>query len=488
MPPVHLLFSSPAGPRSYGLLAVSLIALSGCMTVGPDYSPPTMDAPMDWSQSLPIGVSSAPVDTAALGNWWTQFSDPQLNRLIEEAVQGSLDLKTANARLREARARRDIAAGRRFPTVGAKASGTKASELIYYDGNAASGHYYEVGFDASWEADLFGGVSRQIEQADAGLAQSEEAYRDVLVSLIAEVAINYTEIRLFQERIRVTESNRDSQRRSLELVELSFTAGEVAKFDVDRARLNLDVTRSQLPSLKTGLDQSLNRLAILLGKAPGTLNAGFNEVKAIPSAPPSIAVGVPAAALRRRPDVRAAERGLAAQTAAIGVATADLYPHLTMSGTIGIESIDAGDPFTYSTGLFGLSPSMKWLLFDAGAVRRNIEIQSSRQEQALIAYESVVLRALNDVENALVVYREEQLRQVILQDAERSAISALDIANRQYATGEIDYLIVLDAQRAVLSIQDQRALNQAAITTSAISLFKALGGGWSSLAPSVPAS
>lgn len=483
MPDTRLNLLRPSRPGRVALLAASLVVLSGCMTVGPDYSAPDIEAPMDWSQSLPIGVSAAPVDTAALGTWWTQFKDPLLDQLIEEAVQGSLNLKTADARLREARARRNIASSQRFPTVGAKASRTDASELLYYEGNAASGSYYEAGFDATWEADLFGRVRRQIEEADAGVMQAEEVYRDVLVSLIAEVAINYTEVRLFQERIRVTQSNEETQRRSLQLVEQSFEAGEVARFDVDRARLNLDVTRAQIPKLQTGLEQSLNRLAILLGKPPGTLHSDLEDVKSIPTAPPEIAVGVPAAALRRRPDVRAAERNLAAQTAAIGVATADLYPHLSMSGTIGIESIDAGAPFTYSTGLFGLSPSMQWLVFDAGAVRRNIEIQSIRQEQALVSYESAVLRALNDVENALTSYREEQVRQAILQDAERSATSALEIANQQYAAGEIDYLIVLDAQRAVLSIQDQLAVNRAAITTSAISLFKALGGGWSSLAP-----
>lgn len=408
------------------------------------------------------------------------MGDPLLSQLIEQAVASNLNLKQARARVREARARRGISRAALLPSVdaGGAVSKSRNSESSIYT-SSGEVELYQAGFDAGWEIDIFGGLRRSVEAAQAELEASQAELRDVLVSLMAEVARNYVEVRTYQTRLRVAEANLYAQEKTFELIRARFHAGLSNELASQQARYNLEDTRSRIPTLRSGLAEAKNRLAILLGLAPGGIDAMLATPRPIPVTPPTVAVGVPAETLRRRPDVRRAERQLAAQTARIGVATADLYPKFRLAGSIGLESINTADFLKASSGFWSIIPSFSWRLFDAGAVRRNIEVQNSRQEQFLLAYEATVLKALGEVENALTAYAQEQLRRQRLAYAVKAAQRAEELAKHQYKAGLVDFSNVLDAQRSLFSFQDQQAHSDGAVTSNLIALYKALGGGWS---------
>jgi NodT family efflux transporter outer membrane factor (OMF) lipoprotein len=458
------------------------LSLAGCATVGQDYILPEVSATEQWSADLKGGLTDVSMDPQVLASWWTTFNDPTLTSLIERAIKSNLDLKEARARIREARARRGISRADRFPTadVTGSASSRRSSEDT---GSGERRELYAAGFDASWELDLFGGIRRSIEAAQADLEASQEHFRDVLVSLLAEVALNYVEARTFQRRLAVAEANIEAQTETYEITVFRFEAGLTTALDVEQAKYNLENTRSQIPTLRSSLEEAKNRLAVLLGTHPGAVDADLSERKPIPVTPLEIAVGVPAEVLRRRPDVRRAERKLAAQTARVGVATAELYPKLSLLGSIGLEALSLGNLFSASNRVDSIGPRFSWTIFDAGAIRKNIEVQNALQEQALMQYESTILTALEDVENALVAYAEEQLRRQSLVEATQAAQRAVDLALNQYSSGLIDFRDVLEAQRSLLSFQDRLADSGGTVTSNLISLYKALGGGWTSLTP-----
>jgi len=307
--------------------------------------------------------------------------------------------------------------------------------------------------------------------------------RDVLVSLLAEVALNYTEVRTVQARIDVTEKNLAIQGQAHQMAQSRCTAGLSGGIAVEQAKYNLENTRSQIPALRISLEEAKNRIAVLLGENPGSVHEALMEHRPVPACPPEIALGVPADVLRRRPDIRRAERKLAAQTARIGVATADLYPKLSLTGSIGFESLDLDRLFLPGSRSYGFGPRVTWPVFKAGSIRSNIEVQSALQEQLLNQYESAVLNALSEVENQLTAYVEEQNRKLSLSEARQAAILAVDLAQNQYKAGLTDFTGVLDAQRSLLSFEDNLIQCEGSITSSLVRLYKALGGGWTSLAP-----
>ena len=456
-----------------------MLVLAGCVTVGADYTPPGVSLPTTWSAEMKGGLIVEDLDKQ-LTSWWLILDDSVLTSLIEQAVASNLDLKGARARVREARALRGISRADRFPTI--DASGTaKLSRSSEDTGNGAERKLYTAGFDATWELDLFGGKQRAIESAEAKLQASEEDLRDVLVSLLAEVALNYVEVRSFQTRLSVANANLDAQKETYNIAKWRFQAGLSTQLDVEQSKYNLEQTRSQIPDLHTGLEQAKNRLSVLLGQYPGSLEIALAEHKAIPVAPLEIAVGVPADVLRHRPDVRRAERQLAAQTAQVGVATADLYPKFSLLGSIGLEALSLDNLFLAGSRIHSIGPSIAWPVFDAGTIRKNIEVQSALQEQVLIQYEAAILKALEEVENALIAYAEEQSRRQSLSDATEAAQQAVDLAQSLYLSGLIDFTDVLDAQRSLLSFQDQLSVSESEVTSNLITLYKALGGGWTSL-------
>jgi NodT family efflux transporter outer membrane factor (OMF) lipoprotein len=469
--------------RMQGRVAHSLIILAamltcaGCFAVGPDYKAPDILAPAEWSRNLRGGLNAAEPEAETLAHWWTTLGDPDLSNLIERAIAGNLDLKKAQARIREGRARRGIAEAGLFPSLNLTGSAT-VSRSSEDTGSGMRRELYRTGFDASWEVDVFGGVRRSVEAAQGDLEASAADYQAVLVSLFAEVALNYVEARTFQTQLQVAEENLKAQAETLQLTEWRFAAGLISSLDVEQAKTNLENTRSQLPRLRSSIEAAKNRLAILLGVFPGTLEAQLAARKPIPEAPMEVAVGVPAEALRRRPDVRRAERQLAAQTARIGVATADLYPKFSLPGSIGLEALSTNHLFSTANRAWSLIGSFAWTIFKGGAIRQNIEVQNALQEQALNQYEATILNALEEVENSLVAYAEEQERRYTLTEATQSAQRAAELARDQYASGLIDFQTVLDAERSVLSFQDQLAQSKGQVTSNVISLYKALGGGW----------
>jgi NodT family efflux transporter outer membrane factor (OMF) lipoprotein len=464
-------------------LLSSFLFISACAAVGPDYSPPETSAPDAWQTKPMGGLTARQKDDQTLAKWWTVLKDPILSRLAERAVAGNLSLKEARARVREARARRAISGADQFPTLDATGSASR-SRSSEDTGGGTTLELYQLGFDANWELDVFGGVRRAVEAAEADLQAAGEALRDVLVSLLAEVALNYIDVRSFQARLAIAESNLEAQEETCNIVQWRFQAGLTTQLDVEQATYNLEQTRSQLPSLRIGLEQAKNRLAVLLGERPGSLNSELEEPKPVPITPPEVAVGVPAEVLRRRPDVRKAERELAAQTARIGVATADLYPKFSLVGSIGLEALSTGNLMETGSRTYNIGPRFTWPIFDAGAITSNIEVQEAVQEQKLIQYEAAVLTALEDVENALAAYTREQLRRQSLIMASQAARRAVEIAQDQYSAGLIDFQVVLEAQRSLFSLQDQLAQSERDGTSDLIALYKALGGGWTSLASS----
>jgi NodT family efflux transporter outer membrane factor (OMF) lipoprotein len=342
---------------------------------------------------------------------------------------------------------------------------------------------YRTGFDATWELNIFGGLRRSVEAAEADLQASREDLRDVLVSLLGEVASNYVEVRTLQSQLAAAEANILAQSDTYRLAVWRQEAGLSDQLAVQQARYNLESTQSKIPIIRTSLEETMNRIAVLLGEQPGRVHGDLEKPMPVPFIPPNVGVGVPADALRRRPDVRRAERELAAQTARVGVATADLYPKFTLSGSIGLEALTLNKLFFLSNRTASGGGGISLPIFHGGALRQKVEIQSALQEQAAIAYETAVLNALEEVENILTAYAEQQARRDSLSAAEDAARQAAEMAQHKYEAGLADFISVLDAQRQILSFQEQLAESNGAVVTNLIKLYKALGGGWESLIP-----
>jgi len=459
------------------LVAIIALALAGCAAVGPDYALVEPDAPQEWHSQLRGGLTADLPKSETLAYWWRALNDSKLSSLEERAVKGNLDFKKALARIREARALRGISKANLFPTLDASASSTnyRSSESGW---STKENKLYSASFDAGWELDVFGGVRRSVEAAQASLEATQEDLHNVLVSLVAEVALNYVEVRTYQARLSAAYANIKTQQETYELNRSRYEAGIIDELAVQQALYNLERSRSQIPTLEIGLEAAKNRLAVLLGEKPGAVHRELAERKPIPVPPVTVAVGVPAEAMRHRPDIRRAERNLAAQTARIGVATADLYPKFHLIGTVGLESISTGNFFTADSRTWSISPGVSWNIFHGGAIRQNIKVQSARQEQALIEYESAVLKAQEEVENVLVAYAKEQRRRESLARATDAARQADLLARDRYQAGLVDFSNVLIAQLSLLSFQDELAQSEGSVTSNVVRLYKALGGGW----------
>ncbi|MCK5791952.1 MAG: efflux transporter outer membrane subunit, partial [Ketobacter sp.] len=442
--------------------------------VGPDYVPVEIKAAEAWNSGLAGGLSGKAISPVTLAAWWKILDDPVLSSLMERAVAGNLDLEQARARVRESRARSGISRAAVFPAIDASGSVTRSRS------GGSETDLYAAGFDAGWELDLFGGLQRSIEASGADLHASAEGRNNVLVSLLAEVALNYVDTRTYQARLAIAQANVEAQQETCGLIQWRVQAGLSDELALQQARYNLENTRSQIPTLRTGLEETLNRLAVLLGQPPGAIHAELKDRKSIPVTPLEVAVGVPADTLRHRPDIRMAERELAAQTARVGIATADLYPKFSLTGTIGLESLSITDFIDAASQIWRIGPGFSWNIFDAGSIRQNIQVQSALQEQALIQYESTVLDAMEEVENALVAYAQEQQRRKSLKAGENAARLAAQLAKAQYQAGFVDFSNVLDAQRMLLSFEDNLALSDGMVTSNLVRLYKALGGGWAS--------
>lgn len=475
-----------------GWLMIGLLP-AGC-TVGPDYHRPQTKAPAQWSEPLAGGeIASGDVAT----EWWTSFHDSELDSLIERAVRSNLDLRLARARVLEARAQFGLVTAERWPTVDGAGSYTRQRQSEHQPvlgslplpaGVPFENDVYQAGFDASWEIDVFGGQRRAMQAAEARVSATEFGQRDVLITLLGDVARSYVELRGDQGRLAIAQENIAAQEKALAITRDRFAKGLASDLDAQQASTVLATTRAEVPTLESSAQAATHRLEVLLGQQPGTLVAELNRRSSASAQPPLVPVGLPAELLLRRPDIRRAERQLAAATADIGVAKADLFPKFFLTGAAGFESISPGDWFTGSSKFWSVGPTVQWRIFDAGRIRANIKVQNARQEAALAGYEKTVLTAFEEVENGLVLYAKEQTRRARLQDAAVSSQKSLATVNRLYATGLTDFLHVLDAERSLYQAQDALVQSDRAISANLISLYKSLGGGWESFeASSKPA-
>ena len=466
------------------LLTFSLILLQGCFSigpkVGPDYEPPKLTMQDTWHQEITKGLEDG---EANLQTWWSVFNDPVLNGLIERAGEGNKDLKIAFARIKEARAQRGIAASERYPELDATGTAQKIrSPHTFFPPTTQKSRtddFFMFGGEGSWEIDFWGRIDRSVESADASLEASVEDYRDVLVVLYAEVASNYVEVRTLQERIKYIRGNIETQRKSLQLTKDRFKVGLAADLDVQQAQLNLSKTKSTLPTLQMMLVQTINRLGVLLGKHPDTLHDELGKPASIPKPSEQITVGLPLDLLRQRPDIRQAERELAAQTALIGVATADLYPTFSLLGSLKVAANDFSDAISYSKSrMYNYGTSFKWNIFTGGRVRNQIRVEGAQTEQALESYEKTVLNALEDVENAMVSYIQERVRREDLEQSVTAARKSVEHVIILYKTGLSDFQDVQQMELFKFQQEDQFADSKGTVIQNLISIYRSLGGGW----------
>ena len=461
-------------------ICLLIFSISGCK-VGPDYVRPKYKVPDQWHQSAIKGLEDG---SANLQTWWTVFDDPVLENLIEQAQDENLELQITYVRIMEARALLGIASGEYWPTI--DAAGSYSRSRVSENGLTAPAvgspdqmNLHSMGVDSSWEIDVFGRISRSVESAQASMEASVEDYRDVLVSLYSQVAQTYIDVRSLQTRIQYARDNVTLQRDTLKLTQDRRKAGLVPQLDVEQAKLVLASTESTIPRLRQFESQAVHRLSVLLGQPPGALYDRLSSASDIPQVPEDVIAGLPAELLRQRPDIRRAERVLAAETAEIGIATADLYPTFSLSGTFALEAQQIKDVDNWNSRTWGFGPAMRWNLFDGNRIRSNIKVQEAQTEQALLAYEQTVLQALEEVENTMVAYKKEQQRFGALQRSVAAAGKSVELVQTLYKNGLTDFQNVLDMQRVLTAEQDKLAESEGQVVKNLVGLYKSLGGGWS---------
>jgi len=437
---------------------------------------PQVEVPVSWATQSD-GVT---VETAQLTGWWKTFNDPQLERLVELALISNTDLKIADARVREVRAMRGVANSARYPNV-EQSTVIARHRTVLQTPNAlipVESGLYQIGFDASWELDFFGGVRNSVKAATAEVQAAEETRRDVMVTLISEVARNYIALRGYQRQLEVTLNNIDTQRDTRDLTKVRARAGLATDLDVSRAEAQLASTESVVPELEGLLLNTSHRLGVLLGRSPGALVGDLQKNEPIPAAPAGVPIGLPAELLRRRPDVRRAEADIIAETARLGVARSDLYPKFELNGLLGRTATSPGG-LTLGVGNFFFGGvGIRFPIFNGGRIRSNIRAQDARLDQAILVYEDTLRHSFEDVENSLTSYQREREQRAKLEQAAASNRRAVELAKELYTAGLSDFLSVLEAEKSLYASEDELARSQAAVSINLVALYKALGGGW----------
>lgn len=448
--------------------------LAGC-SMGPDYHEMAPATPNHWQAKPAADLKQA--NPGDLKIWWKNFGDTQLDHLVDKALAGNLDIKIALARVDQARAERRGARAELFPTVAAKA-GAQRNENPF-PGLAPGIRYnmFELGFDALWEVDLFGRLQRRLEAASAELDAAGEQYRQAWVTLTSDLARSYIEYRSLQNQLRITRSNLESQQRTLALTEKLFNEGVNARHDVVRARAQAETTASQLPTLEANLVATLRQLDVLVGQKPGSLATMLKTPGTVPAAPGREVLTSPAETLRHRPDIRAAERQLAAATAMQGAAVAELFPKISLSAFLGLRNTDLESLFKSAAFSYGTVGNLVQPLLNFGRIQAGIDLANAKQKEAYLAYEKAVLEALQETETALTRYLQEEIRRQALARAVADQQESVRLSQLRYQEGVISFLDVLDAQRTLYVAEIDLARSQAATATNLIAVYKALGGG-----------
>lgn len=458
------------------VIFLAAACLAGC-AVGPNYVRPTTHVASRFTGAEAGTYSSAPAES----RFWTQFGDATLDKLVNDALSANHDLRLALARIIEARASRRESMFDLAPTVTASGGYTKErldSAQEGFPGGPFNADYYDAGFDASWELDLFGQVRRGVQARNAQLQGAEASLRDAQVSVIAEVARTYFELRGAQARLDVAHQNVQNQQETLQLTQARLAAGRVTELDTSRAQAQLSTTLATIGPLEAQVASSIHRIAVLTGRQPDALDALLTPTRDLPPLPQIAAVGDPATLLRRRPDIRVAERQLAASTALVGVAIGDLFPKVTFTGNFGYAATVPSALGLAGNKTFLIGPGISWAAFDMGRVEAQIAGAKARAHEALISYEQTVLRALEETEDALVTHARDRDSLAHAEEAARASRTAAEIARTRYEGGLIDFLEVLDAERTQLQAEDSLAQARTQTATSLIAVYKALGGGW----------
>jgi len=488
--------------RRYAVIALAVGCAAvlgvGC-AVGPNYKPPAQHMPATWVAPPTTQASTTVQEPLEVERWWTTFNDPELDSLVRRAVRANLDIQLASERIVQARAVLGVTEAGFFPTVDANGSYTrsfsaKGGGVVITSGAGGTGTItgggstttvkphahdnWQAGLNAAWQLDIFGGIRRSIEAATATWESQIENRRDVLVRTLASVASDYITLRGFQQQIKIAQENLQSQIHNAEVTRKKVQGGTTTGLDVANADAQVASTRAQLAGFESLAQQEIYAISVLLGEEPAELVAELRPTGNIPLTPPVVPVGLPSELLRRRPDIRAAERQLASATAQIGVATADLFPKFSLTGTLTTSGPRYQSIGNWGTRFWSFGPSASWAIFDAGAIWSNIAVQNSLQRQALLTYRQTVLLALQDVEDSLTAYAQEQQRRAALADSVAANQRAVKLATEQYQAGVTDFLNVLVAEQSLYSSQNALVQSNQAVATDLVAIYRSLGGGW----------
>ncbi|MCQ8242542.1 efflux transporter outer membrane subunit [Rhizosaccharibacter radicis] len=500
----------------YAALLAGTAFLTGC-SVGPDFKRPSVWSPAGWQThdknmagDRPAPTTSVVVADPPETRWWGIFNDPELSALEDRVARSNLDVRLAGIRLAESRAQLRITGADRYPTLTGNGSYayTKISDKLIQRGlsnglddlplpgptlDAAKAYaggvstpalnIWEDGISASWELDIWGRVRREVEQGRANVTASEEDRRSVLIMRLAEMARDYMLLRGTQSQLLIARENQKTAEETLKLSQERFTGGLTTQLDVENARAQLDTTTAQIPNFEQQISQQVNAISLLLGEPPQALLAELEVNEPVPPVPPRVPVGVPSELARRRPDVREAEARLHAATAGVGVAVADFYPRVTLTGALNFQSLAYRDLAFWPAAAYNAGPSISLPIFQGGRLRGQLQLTKAQQEEAAISYQQTVLSAWHDVDNALTAYGAEQRRRDQLASSVDAARRALDLAREQYAHGLQTFLNVLDAQRTLLSAQQQLTTSTQTVSSNLVQLYAALGGGWEATFP-----
>ncbi|NBA97820.1 efflux transporter outer membrane subunit [Pseudomonas sp. R5(2019)] len=469
-------------------LAMAAITLSGC-TLGPDFSEPSAAQPDQWLTTQGDQAASKPVDQALTERWWKVFGDPQLSALSEEVIAGNLDLKLATSRLQQSRALYQVVTADNAPDLSAAGGYSRqrrsAKGLSDPSGNSGRSNFnlLEGGFQAAWEVDFWGRLQRQTEAADAALEVAENDRREVLLSLLAETAQDYLQLRGVQSTEAITRENLEVARHSQSLTQLRFNDGVATHLDVAEAAAQVASIEARLPPLAQREAQLINALSLLTGEPPRSLQARLQPEAPLPQPPAQVSRGLPSELAERRPDIRRAAARLHQATASIGVAKADFYPRITLSGSLGSQALQLSDLGSWGSRQFAIGPQFSLPLFDGGRLRGTLALREAQQQEAAQVYQRTVLGAWHEIDDVLTLYNSRQLRRDHLTEAVRQNQIALQTAQRQYVEGVVDFVNVLTVQSALLASQEQLIDSAAGVSLALVDLYRALGGGWQSVYP-----
>ncbi|WOB08357.1 efflux transporter outer membrane subunit [Piscinibacter gummiphilus] len=463
--------SSSRHPLATLATVAAVLALSGCASLtARQQALPDVAVPAQWSTSAPT-----PGKLTTLANWWQRYDDPQLTALVTQALQANTTVRSAQAALAQARALRDVQNANLGPTLGASASAQRSKT-----GDAPAGSRYQSGFDASWEPDVFGGKRAGLSAAEADALASQASLGDTQVSVAAEVAVSYVQLRGLQTRLDIARRNLAAQQETLQITDWRVQAGLATSLELAQARTATEQTRAQIPSLETSVAQTEHALAVLTGQPPTALHERLAPAAPVPMPSGELALDIPAQTLRQRPDIRVAEQQISAALARVSQADAARYPSFNLSGSVGLSALALSGLTGGGSVVSALLGSVSVPLFDDGAAKAQVRSQEAALERARVNYQAVVLNALQEVEDALVALRGNRERLQRLQSASESAQQAALLANQRYSSGLVDFQTVLETQRSLLSTQDSLAATQAELSADHVRLYKALGGGWTS--------